>query len=183
MRIVLGIFAFIAPVLAWSMIQQQDQQSGEGELLPDTLPPEGFLEGIGLMNGKSTRGERNNNPGNIRKSAANWQGKIPGSDSAFETFSTPAAGIRAMALLLKNYQLKYGLNTVRQIIGRWAPPNENNTESYIRGVSAALGVKPDDKIDLRNTATLATLVDSVIQHENGRNIYSSITVQGAVMTA
>src|SRR3569623_1819955 len=83
----------------------------------------------------ATRGRRNNIPGIIRKTATDWRGEVVGSDSAFETFATPEAGIRALAVLLRNYQRKYGLRTVRAIITRYAPPSENNTESYVSAVA------------------------------------------------
>src|SRR3569832_207317 len=91
--------------------------------------------GGGVVVYNATRGLRNNNPGNIRKTATDWRGEVVGSDSAFETFATPEAGIRALAVLLRNYQRKYGLRTVRAIITRYAPPSENNTESYVSAVA------------------------------------------------
>src|SRR3569623_2606085 len=91
--------------------------------------------GGGVVVYNATRGLRNNNPGNIRKTATDWRGEVVGSDSAFETFATPEAGIRALAVLLRNYQRKYGLRAVRAIITRYAPPSENYTESYVSAVA------------------------------------------------
>lgn len=79
------------------------------------------------------RGIRNNNPGNIRW-GSDWKGlKKDGKqqDPSFCVFETPEYGIRALAKLLQNYQLLYGLNTPRKIINRYAPPTENETVSYI----------------------------------------------------
>ena len=84
------------------------------------------------------RGIRNNNPLNIRKSADKWQGKA-GDDGAFVIFDTPENGIRAAGRLLKTYRDKHGLNTIRGIVNRWAPPNENNTEAYIAFVEQKTG--------------------------------------------
>src|SRR3569832_2780970 len=99
--------------------------------------------GGGVVVYNATRGLRNNNPGNIRKTATDWRGEVVGSDSAFETFATPEAGIRALAVLLRNYQRKYGLRTVRAIITRYAPPSENNTESYVSAVAGRQEVGAD----------------------------------------
>lgn len=59
------------------------------------------------------RGIRNNNPGNIRHSDQ-WKGLTPEQpDPDFCTFSTPEYGIRAMGVILLNYQRKHGLKTIR----------------------------------------------------------------------
>lgn len=150
---------------------------------PAVLDEPTFLESIGVTDMKNTRGERNNNPGNIRLSAANWQGKVAGEDAAFETFTDPQSGIRAMAKLLRTYQTKYNLRTVRQIITRWAPSSENNTESYIRSVASAMGVGPDDAVNLADDAVLSSMVAAIITHENGRNIYASADIAAGVGAA
>lgn len=151
-----------------------------GELPPLTLQAPTFLETIGLIDMAATRGERNNNPGNIRISGTPWQGKVQGSDPAFETFADPVLGIRALAKNLKTYQTKYGLNTVRKIITRYAPASENNTDAYVRAVAAAVGVTPDQVINLNDAATLTALVAAIIHHENGRNIYAATDIMNAV---
>lgn len=150
---------------------------------PAALPEPSFLESIGLFSMPATRGERNNNPGNLRLSAIPWQGKIEGVDASFETFASAAAGLRALAVNLRTYQTKYDLRTVRQIIARYAPPNENNTDAYTRAVAAAVGTTADAVIDLSNDATLAALVAAIIKHENGRNIYSLADIAAAVAAA
>ncbi|PXB76000.1 structural protein, partial [Pseudomonas aeruginosa] len=62
---------------------------------------------------------------------------------------------------------KHALRTIRQIISRWAPPSENNTESYIRQVAARVGVAPDARIDVYDYRTMRTLVEAIVRHENG----------------
>ena len=139
--------------------------------------------GGGVVVYNATRGLRNNNPGNIRKTATDWRGEVVGSDSAFETFATPEAGIRALAVLLRNYQRKYGLRTVRAIITRYAPPSENNTESYVSAVARRLNVGADLPINLEDSATLSALVQAVIKHENGVQPYTVAMIAGAVAAA
>lgn len=117
---------------------------------------------------KTPRGVRNNNPGNIRHGDP-WQGLAKGqTDPAFATFQSAAYGIRALARTLITYQDRYGLNTVRGIITRWAPPVENDTEAYVQGVAEQVGVKPDAQIDVQTYMTLRPLVEAIIRHENGR---------------
>ena len=139
--------------------------------------------GGGVVVYNATRGLRNNNPGNIRKTATDWRGEVVGSDSAFETFATPEAGIRALAVLLRNYQRKYGLRTVRAIITRYAPPSENNTESYVSAVARRLNVGADQAINLEDAVTLSALVQAVIKHENGVQPYTVAMIDGAVAAA
>lgn len=119
------------------------------------------------------RGIRNNNPGNIRKSPENWLGLAPDqTDPAFFVFTDAKYGIRAAARILKNYQKKYGLNTVKKIITRWAPTIENDTESYINHVASSLGVRVDEQIDLSDKSFLLPLVRTIFRHENGTMPYS-----------
>lgn len=125
----------------------------------------------------STRGLRNNNPGNIRRTSDQWQGLSPSqSDPAFFQFTEAKWGIRAMAKLLKNYQTRYGLGTVQDIINRWAPPVENDTGSYVRHVANVVGVSPTDPISLNDNEVLTKLVEGVIKHENGIQPYSAATI-------
>lgn len=130
------------------------------------------------------RGLRNNNPGNIDYHASNpWQGLDKGkpTDGRFCRFISPEYGIRAMARVLKNYTKRDGLHgvgapgidTVQEIINRWAPPNENVTSSYVEQVAKALGVKPDDTINLANRTVMRLLVEAIIRHENGIQPYSA----------
>lgn len=115
------------------------------------------------------RGIRNHNPGNIDRTGAAWQGMDPDQtgDSRFIVFIAPEWGIRAIARVLRTYRAKYGLDTPRGLINRWAPPRENDTDAYVRTVAAKLGVGPDDKIDLDDPLALRTLVKAIIRHENG----------------
>lgn len=129
---------------------------------------------------KPTRGERNNNPGNIERGTIRWQGMADdqSGDKRFIVFKTPEDGIRALGKLLFNYQHIHGLTTVRQIVNRWAPPVENDTYSYVNAVASEVEVGPDDKIDLSDSTTLSKLVTAIIRHENGRVIYAESMIGG-----
>ncbi len=117
------------------------------------------------------RGIRNNNPGNIRDTAGDtWQGQ-QGTDGEFAIFETPEFGLRALARLLQNYREVHGLRSVRGIISRYAPTNENNTSAYINHVSSALGVSPDDSLQF--PTQLPGLMAAIIKHENGKQPYSA----------
>jgi hypothetical protein len=130
-----------------------------------------------------TRGERNNNPGNIRVSPSAWRGKIASPDPEFEAFDTAANGIRALAKLLLAYQRRHECKTVRQIVTRWAPPSENATAAYVVDVARALGVAPDATIDCTQPAVLVAVARAIIRHENGRCLYDAATLQVACAAA
>lgn len=136
--------------------------------------------GIDMVTGL-TRGERNNNPGNIVKSNNPWLGKIAGNDSRFETFSSPQYGIRALAKLLTNY-IGDGHDTIRKIITRYAPALENDTNGYIASVVRQTGISADTVLSA-DPDILNALVPAIIQHENGRNIYlaSGVIEQGIAL--
>ncbi|PHM65729.1 structural protein [Xenorhabdus kozodoii] len=119
-----------------------------------------------------SRGIRNNNPGNIRH-GDQWQGlRNMQTDKSFCQFVAPEYGIRAMFKILRNYERKYGDNTIRQFISRWAPPNENNTEGYIAYVSQSVGIDSRSVIDVNHKPTMTALVKAMIQMENGQQPYS-----------
>ena len=96
------------------------------------------------------RGIRNNNPLNIRRSKDQWQGmKKVQSDTQFCEFETLDWGWRAaFKLLTRTYYHQYRLYTIKGIISRWAPHNENNTRVYIENVSRLTGIGPDEPLGI-----------------------------------
>ena len=129
-----------------------------------------------------TRGERNDNPGNIRH-GSNWQGlSVKQPDKDFCTFDTPEYGIRALSKVLTIYRQK-GFDTVRAIINRWAPPSENNTGAYVAAVAATMKVDPDTHLDVSDYSQMYPLVDAIIRHENGRNSYPRTTIDAGLALA
>ncbi|CAH3267539.1 TPA: hypothetical protein ACIIT2_001691 [Klebsiella pneumoniae] len=130
-----------------------------------------------------TRGIRNNNPGNLEASSSNpWIGQT-GSDGRFAKFETPEHGIRALGRNLISYQ-RQGIDTVGEIINRWAPPSDNNdTAAYIKAVCAQLGVTANQPLDASNPDTLQALCAAIIKHENGSQPYSQDQLSTGVSAA
>lgn len=114
-----------------------------------------------------TRGLRNNNPGNIRKSDTTWIGQVNGEDPEFVTFSSVEYGYRALFILLKNYISK-GYNTISLIINRYAPSSENNTTGYIKRVVADTGIENDKILSFDNERDMIKLVAAISLVENGK---------------
>ena len=98
-----------------------------------------------------------NNFGNIRPA---------GQSTGFATYATPEAGIKAVDDNLKAYGSK-GINTISGIIGRWAPPSENDTPAYIKAVSQRLGISADQPLDMNNPAVRQALGTAITLHEKG----------------
>lgn len=126
------------------------------------------------------RGFRNNNPGNIRYSAANdWVGKIPYSQNTdagkeFEQFKELRYGIRAKLVILYN-DIKSG-KTITQLISKYAPAFENDTNAYIRTVSTQLGINANIKLEL-SEENLIGLAKAISLVENGTKYTHLVTDQ------
>lgn len=78
-----------------------------------------------------------------------------------------AYGYRAAFKLLNNYQRNYGLDTIRKMIDRWAPSNENHTDAYVRTVAERSGVPADSRITATNRDVMVPVVAAMSFVENG----------------
>lgn len=124
----------------------------------------------------ATRGVRNSNPGNLRKSKDQWEGAI-GDDGEFVIFDSPESGVRALAKNLQSYG-RQGYDSIEKIINRWAPPNENDTKSYIDSVVAATGIPATQSLDLSDPDTLSSLAQAISFHETGSRYDPEVYQQG-----
>lgn len=130
------------------------------------------------------RGIRNNNPGNIREGELDrtqWLGeRDTDDDAAFEEFRSAEDGIRAMAVIIKNWRRLYGIFTLADIITRWAPPSENDTQAYIASVARRSGLVP---FQIITDAELPRLIEAMILHENGVQPYTFAQIEDGVSRA
>lgn len=132
-----------------------------------------------MRNNNLPRGLRNNNPGNIRRNSDVFQGEKTSSDKEFKQFKTMAYGYRAVFKILSNYYRNYHLKTIRQMICRWAPPEDNNhTEVYIKAVSDFAGIPADDPIDITDREQMIRIVAGMSRVENGREADMSDVIAG-----
>ncbi|EMQ4464727.1 structural protein [Proteus mirabilis] len=121
---------------------------------------------------RPARGERNNNPGNIRH-GSKWQGlSAQQTDKDFCQFVSPEYGIRAIYVLMRTYEKKYGLCSIREIINRYAPPKENNTEGYIQRVAKELNVSTEDCVSVSKKEVAIALATAIVGVELGYQPYS-----------
>ena len=138
------------------------------------------------MDRKLPRGISNNNPGNIDFNQAAfmadpWVGELgleDHSSSRFTTFDTPEHGIRALCKIVLTYHRHRRaadgsvIDTVQEIIDRWAPPSENDTDAYAAMVRDGLDVDRGEVIDPDDPFVLEVLCREIIEHENGEQPYS-----------
>ena len=141
-------------------------------------------------------GIRHNNPGNLKFTKDRWQGlDVPPyvvnkkSGKKFFRFKSAAYGIRAIARLLITYQDKRladdgsAIDTVREVIDRWAPPEFNDTESYITHVLQVTRIERGSHIDLHEFDTMERMVKAIILHENGVQPYSRAIIRKGLTLA
>jgi N12 class adenine-specific DNA methylase len=144
----------------------------------------GWTEVVGadgaVIRRKGTRAWRNNNPGNIEYGQfAKGLGAI-GTDGRFAVFPTYEAGRRAKESLLfdsKGYRDK----TIYQAISRYAPPSENNTDSYASSVATAAGVSIDTplaELSARQRVAVLDAMERVEGFRPGREIVGGVVRQG-----
>lgn len=121
---------------------------------------------------KIARGERNNNPGNIRH-GSKWIGLCDKQlDAEFCQFISPEYGIRAIYKLLQTYQSKYKLDTVSKLINRYAPSHENNTQGYIVRVLNNTGIEKNKFINMNLQHVAIPIVIAIVDVELGYQPYS-----------
>lgn len=145
--------------------------------------------GVAVYRHFKERGIRNNNPGNLVKTSIPWTGKVPAeqnTDSRFEQFrdynGVPGHiwGLRALFKDVRGDVERKGLNTIRRLIGTYAPPHENNTAAYIATVAAAVGISADAPIAATH---YPALVAAIVKHENGVQPYPAADIARAIALA
>lgn len=130
-----------------------------------------------------SRGITNCNPGNIRRSRVRYRGEChPSTDTSFKQFESMAWGYRAMFVLLDTYRKRYGLTTLREMIMRYAPPEENHTALYVAAVSDMTGIRPDEELDTRSRRVMVPIVAAMSRVENGCTARRSEVEQGWDLT-
>lgn len=142
-----------------------------------------------------TRGERNNNPGNLDYlPGIPWQGQlgieiltpeeaVAGEAPRFARFDTAQNGVRALVKQLLVYQTKHACRTLSEFVTRFAPDNENDTAAYAEDVAQWVGISPDAVMDMTDPTTAKKAAGAFIRQENGRCIYDAATIAAAVASA
>lgn len=115
-----------------------------------------------------TRGLRNCNPGNIRRSKVRYLGEVePSRDAEFKQFVSLGWGYRALFVVLHTYRVRHGLRDIASMIARWAPPSENATDRYVEAVVRETGIAADRAVDTRDAEVMLPLAAAISRVENG----------------
>lgn len=129
-----------------------------------------------------TLGVRLNNPGNLEWGSP-WEGLVPrqlsryfnsgtSQQQRFCEFEDAAYGIRAIARTLITYYDKRKaldgskIDTIREVVERWAPAHENNVGAYANHVSQLMNSNADEIINIKDYDVMRGLVKGIIAHEN-----------------
>lgn len=127
-----------------------------------------FDDLIPAAKSKASRGERNNNPGNIED--GDFARSLPGyagSDGRFAKFDSMDNGYNAIENLLGIYGRK-GINTASGVVNRWAPKEDGNP---VNQYSAFVGEgDPNAPLDLADAATRRRVAERIVQFETGKAI-------------
>lgn len=118
--------------------------------------------------GTQTLGERIDNPFSIRDQNQNFEGTV-GSQQGFVEFENIRDGIRAADHLLSGpaYAEDPSIQTIRDVISKYAPASENDLPAYINFVSRKTRIDPDQQIDLKNPQVRAKILSAIALKESG----------------
>ncbi|MFV9038960.1 lytic transglycosylase [Serratia fonticola] len=133
----------------------------------------------GETSANDPRGIRNNNPGNLNFVGQSGAQLEDHATPRFAKFKTAFDGFAALGKQIKAYYTGTSkaagyqkLQSVEDIISRFAPPSENNTQAYINKLSKTLGVGRGETLNIHDPQVLATLMNGITQIENGKNPYA-----------
>ena len=149
---------------------------------PPEEPPPG---GPGPVNGDLLGGEARgaypgslNNPGNVEKRKERRQGEVDSPHERWAKFATPQDGLREMADAIRQIAAvklaEKGQDfTIRNFAEVYAPrvnekgEKENDTDKYIKDLSADSGFDADEELHRWDDGDMAKLLKSVVKFESG----------------
>lgn len=123
------------------------------------------------------RGVRNNNPLNIRHELGTiWVGQAGEQDDPeFVQFRDPVFGIRAGAVILREYKLMHSINTIDAAIRRWSATDQ---DAYVQNVAKACLVEPAEKIDLEQY--LPYILPAMVKQECAGYVYPELVITNGI---
>ena len=110
-----------------------------------------------------SRAWRNNNPGNLEDGKFVRNNGAIGTDGRFAIFPDAATGFNAMAGLLATSS--YQKLTIEGAINRYAPPNENNVENYLKSIERQTGFSRSTPMNNLSKDNLLNLAKAMAKHE------------------
>jgi len=121
---------------------------------------------------------RKHNVGNLRPVGFKYEGQIGVSPGGFAMFENRDYGIKALNHDI-SVKLDRGLNTPEKFISIYAPASDkNDTSAYIRNVSNALGIKPNQEIP--NTPEARMILAQAITRQEGSDKATARFAEGGI---
>lgn len=105
---------------------------------------------------------RNNNPGNLVSATVSKRNGEIGIAGGFAVFPDYDAGHSALLDLLKN---TYGKYYLKELIKKYAPNHENDTQRYLKFLRSKIGIKDDKKVKDFSTSEFEKLWKAIEQME------------------
>jgi hypothetical protein len=119
------------------------------------------LEDWALKSSGTTRGLRNNNPGNLKAVGNQLRDR-----EGFAVFSSMDEGVRRANHQLELYRQR-GIKTANDIINTWAPKKDkNNVAAYLDDIKRDTGIAPDMEVKPED---YAMFLAAIFKHESGKN--------------
>lgn len=117
----------------------------------------------------STLAIKNKNPLNVKclGGGKKWKGQIGKDKIGHAIFRTWEDGIRAAAFVLKNYEAKHGINTIEDIVVRFAKAKGEVKNEYIGFLCRRMKLRPDEEFSIRKR--LPELLKHMTRFESGQN--------------
>lgn len=139
-----------------------------------TPAPTVVLDRKGKVREKQPFGILNNNPGNIEyrgQPGATLYKPSPDKPGRFAIFPTQEEGLYQIGRQLQIYDSR-GVNTIRKMINKYAPPSENSTAAYVDSVSRSAGYDADKALDMTDKDLVAVLIKAIVTKEVGHAPYT-----------
>jgi hypothetical protein len=142
----------------------------------------------------SNLSHRLNNPGHIERRRDGkpevWQGVAKFQPHGrFLAFESNVMGVRAIVVTLITYYDKRvardgsRIDTLREVVARWAPATENNVGAYATHLGHLLDMDPDQPVNIKHPEIMFGLVKGIIRHENGRDCCSDDEIREGMRRA
>jgi len=171
-----GLGSWFSSIIDKGLSNTTNQETSLGSFLYDVTHGE-TKDIVAAM--KRPRGIRNNNPGNLNFAGQAGATKETGPNGRFAVFGTMQEGLIALKNQLQLYAAR-GIDTIRTIISKFAPENENNTKAYIQAISKQLGIGANTKLNLSDPTTLKALMQGITNIEVGRGQVNPDLINAAV---
>lgn len=116
-----------------------------------------------IVKSEGSRAWRNNNPGNMGKKGFSDSHGAISDDGTFAIFPSLEVGNKAQFSLLKSPA--YQKSSLKDALYKYAPPNENNTEAYLKFIEDKTGVDRDAQMNSLSDKQISDIQNAMVSYE------------------